>query len=218
MANYVGNKGGQGIREFLINYFPKSERYFSLFYGAGGFENCSLTNGSEWVCSEINPANKIYETETAVIVYSNYKNLLTDNEFTQNDFVFSDPPYLLRLRLSQKKYYKFEFDIPDHIEFLDYASGIKAKHLITHPKCDLYDSMLPDYECIEFSYQTRGGEFNDAIYINYSPEAIELFNYNGLGKNFTHRQQIKRKRKNLIKKVKAWPVHDREAFFRELNK
>ena len=107
--SYPGNKGGQGIREFLINYIPIAERYFSLFYGQGGFENCKLTKGINWQCSEIFPELKLFSTLTAVIVESDYRDLISKNNFTKTDFIFADPPYLFEKRKNGRKYYKHEF-------------------------------------------------------------------------------------------------------------
>ena len=218
MKNYPGNKGGQGIREFLVNYIPKSNRYFSLFYGGGGFENCKYMKTITWTCAEINPDNTKYETDTAVITFSDYRYLIAKINFTQDDFVFADPPYLFSTRLSGKKIYKYEFTKPQHIEVLNYISSLNSKILITHPKNALYDRLLPNFNCIEFEYMTHGGWFKDAIYFNYSTADIELVNYATLGENFTERQQIKRKRKSMINKIEKLPILQQKALIAELKK
>lgn len=217
MNNYVGNKGGQGIRENLINYIPCSHRYFSLFYGAGGLENCKYLNGTHWVCAEKNIDNKKYETKRAVIVYNDYKDLIEDFYFNASDFIFADPPYLLSTRINQRRYYKYEFEIQDHIEFLNYVISLKARILITHPSCDLYSEKLKDWVKVPFSYMTRNGMYNDCIWMNYTPGSIELYNYDCLGNNFTERQQIKRRNNNLLNKIENLPFHERKKVLREIS-
>ena len=217
MRNYVGSKGGLIIKSFLFNYVPKVKRYFSLFYGKGSFENLQEFDNVNWICSEKNTELQLFSSMTAVIAYLDYKYLIEENVFTADDFLFCDPPYMFSTRLSGQKYYKHEFTENDHILFLNLIKDIPAKILITHPKNELYTSMLPGWNCVEFSYQTRNGTFTDAIYFNYASGDIELLTYDYLGKDFIDRQRIKRKNKNLIKKIKNLSFHERMMLYEKLN-
>ena len=216
--NYPGNKGGQGIREFLTNYIPKSKRYFSLFYGAGGFENCKYMKKISWICSEKNENNKKYQTNTAVIAYNDYRSLLVENTFTSDDFIFADPPYRFENRLSKKKIYKYEFDEAAHIEFLSYMRNIKCKILITHPKNKIYDKKLKGFLNKEFKYMSHGGWFKDSIYFNYDPGSIDLVTYQVLGANAMNRQRIKRKRSSMLHKIRCLPKLQQKALIFSLKK
>jgi len=216
MSTYIGNKGGQGIREFLINRVPKSNNYYSLFYGGGGFENSVLMLNTKWVCSEINPSNIKYQTKLCQILYKDYRSLIADNNFTRDDFIFADPPYLFDNRLSKSVYYSFEFSIADHLIFLKIVNSIKAKVLITHPKNNLYDKHLKGWYNLKFSYMSRAGWIEDSIYCNYIPSKTELLNYECIGDNSTHRQQIKRKRNNIVKKINSLSFHEIMSIKREL--
>lgn len=109
-------------------------------------------------------------------------------------------------------------NIPGVIEFLNYMISCKAKVMITHPKCKLYDEKLKGWSIEEFEYMTRGGLFKDALYTNYSIADIELLNYKVLGKNFIERQAIKRQRKNIINKFKNMDKFIRLALIEELKK
>jgi DNA adenine methylase len=214
MSNYIGNKGGQSILPILTNLIPCSHRYFSLFFGAGGLEKSKPFSNIKWVCSEINPSNKKYTTPLANIVYSSYQELIADNNFTSEDFIFADPPYVLSTRLSGKKLYKFEFDEQSHVEFLTSVSNLPAKILITHPVHDLYNSHLTSWFKLPMRYQTRKGIYNDCVWMNYDVSSIELHNYNFLGKDFTERQQIKRKRHNIINRIESLSYHEKMAILK----
>lgn len=217
MKNYVGNKNVPGVIEFLVNRIPKSERYFSLFMGGAGLENSVYTGDITFYCSEKDTSLWDNRGENLVL-FENYQELIEHFNFTADDFIFADPPYMFSTRRSRNKYYKHEFYDQDHIEFLNYMRSIKAKVLITHPKNELYTENLTGFSIEEFTYMTRSGMFNDAIYYNYDYSSIELINYNGLGANFTERQAIKRQRINIVNKFKNLSLHKRMALIEDLKK
>ncbi len=202
MKNYIGNKDFSNVIHFLVNRLPKSERYFSLFYGSGGLEKSIYTAAAHFICAEKNPDCKKYETSMSTIEYYDYKDLLEENVFTQEDFVFADPPYMFSTRRDARKYYKFEFDLNDHIEFLNYMISLPCRIMITHPECDLYNEYLKDWKRVDLKYMTQQGWFTDSVYMNYEPDEMELLNYDCLGNDFVDRQRIKRQRKNIVNKFK----------------
>lgn len=216
-SKYIGNKDFSNVIHFLVNRLPKSERYFSLFYGAGGLEKSIYTAAAHFVCSEKNPDCKKHETSMmATIEYSDYKDLLEENVFTRSDFVFVDPPYMFSTRRAARKYYKFEFNENDHIELLNYMVPMSCRIMITHPECDLYNEYLKGWKRVDLKYMTRKGWFTDSVYMNYEPSNIELLNYDCLGKDFTDRQRIKRQRKNIINKFKSLDPLILKAVVRDL--
>lgn len=215
---YVGNKNMPGVIELLVNNLPKSERYFSLFFGGGGFETSHYTDKAKFICSEKNEECLKYQSDTAIIEYSDYKDLIEDNVFSASDFIFADPPYTFSTRTAGRKYYKHEFEESNHLEFLKIITEIKAKVMITHPKCRMYNEFLKPWNKIPFSYQTRQGIFNDCLFMNYNTADIELLNYDGLGNNFIERQAIKRQRINIVNKFRKMEKHKRDKIFIELKK
>lgn len=216
--NYVGNKGGQVIFPQLINNIPRSRRYFSLFFGAGGLEKHEVFSKTKWICSEKNTDNLKYSTPTAAVVYNDYKVLVEQNNFTSDDFIFADPPYMFSTRAAARIYYKYEFTNDQHVEFLNYMISLNAKVMITHPINELYSSMLEPWYKVPFEYHGHKGLFKDSMWLNYNPCDIELINYEFLGVNSTDRQRIKRKRANIIEKLRALPKHELKAILLELNK
>lgn len=218
MNNYTGNKGGQTIKPILANLIPSSRRYFSLFLGGGGLENSKEFVECNWIVSEKNPDLQLKAATSAAVVFSDYKDLIENFNFTSEDFIFCDPPYLLEKRKSGRSYYKHEFSFPEHVVFLNCIRSLKANILITHPECDLYDSMLKGWFKIPFSYMTRKGWFNDCVYLNYLHCSVELVTYKYLGNDRTTRQQIKRKRKNFISKFEKLHFHEQRAIVNDMRK
>ncbi|MBP0902403.1 DNA adenine methylase [Mariniflexile gromovii] len=216
MKKYIGNKNVPGVIEFLINRVPKSERYFSFFTGGAGLENSVYTRDVYFTCSE---KDKSLHGIHKGFYYNDYRSVIEDNVFTSADFIFCDPPYLLKTRKSKKKLYKYDWETPEHIEFLNYIMGLKKPRImITHPKCELYDQQLKDWSIEEFEYMTRSGIFKDGLYTNYNAADIELITYECLGDNFIERQAIKRQRKNIVNKFKNMDCKKRHAIIEELRK
>jgi site-specific DNA-adenine methylase len=218
LSKYVGNKNIPGVIEFLANRVPKSKRYFSLFMGAAGLENSVYTAAATFVCSERNTDLWKFKGNNQVL-FERYQDLLEANVFESSyDFIFADPPYKFSTRRSQRKYYKFEFETSDHIEFLKHMTSLDCKIMITHPKCELYDNYLKNWISEPFQYMTREGTFYDNLYTNFVGSDIELLTYDALGDNFIERQAIKRQRKNIVEKFKRLPKHNLDAIILELKK
>lgn len=217
MNKYVGNKDFSNVIHFLINRLPKSERYFSLFFGGGGLENSVYTADAFFVCAEKNPECKKLEIPSmARIEFFDYVALLEAFDFNICDFVFADPPYMFSTRRTGKKYYKHEFSEAAHIEFLNYMISLPCKIMITHPECDLYNEYLKDWSKEELNYMTRNGWFKDTVWTNYNTAGIVLLNYDCLGKDFTDRQRIKRQRANVVNKFKKLDNQVRQAIVKDL--
>jgi len=220
LRSYVGNKNFSNVIHFLVNHLPLSDRYFSLFFGSGGLENSVYTATANWICSEIDPFCKKYEKPPqSIIEFSYYKYLIESFVFTSSDLIFADPPYMLSSTRAGKNYYPFGFTTHDHIEFLNYMISCNANIMITHPECNLYSSMLPEWNIIPFSYMTRGGIFRDCLYTNFSiGSRVELLSYDCLGHNFIDRQRIKRQRSNIVNKFKRLNPQIRFSILKALKK
>lgn len=219
IRKYVGNKDFSNVIHFLINRLPKSNNYYSLFFGSGGLEQSDYTREAFFVCAEKDPDCKDYLfSSTAIIKYNCYKKLIEDNVFTAEDFIFADPPYIFSTRNSGSKYYKFEFDSRSHIEFLNYMISLNCKIMITHPECDLYNENLKGWSKEPFEYRGRNSWIKDCVYTNYNQSDIELLNFDALGEDFTDRQRIKRQRKNIVNKFINLDPLIRKAVIRDLKK
>ncbi|WP_299116888.1 hypothetical protein [uncultured Winogradskyella sp.] len=218
MSKYIGNKNFSNVFPTLCNMIPKAERYFSLFLGGGGVEFSKEFINCNWIASDKNLQVQKNSSSMALRFYSDYKELLEKEKITQNDFIFADPPYLFDCRKSKSKLYKDEFNYEDHVEFLNYMISLQCRILITHPSHLLYENKLVEWERKELKYMTRGGWYQDNIYTNYFPDHVELFCYNYLGKDRTDRQRIKRKRKNVLKKINSLSFHEKKAILSELSK
>jgi|GEM_PF-4148055 len=217
MRNYVGNKNIPGVIEYLTNRIPKSERYFSLFMGMAGLENSVYTADAIFTCSEMDTDLWKYSGKNKV-THRNYLDLLEENVLSGHDFVFADPPYTFCTRRSGRKYYKFEFTIENHRQFLHKMNSLESQIMITHPKCKLYDDALKGWNSETFTYMSREGLFHDNLYTNYDVSTLELLNYEVLGKDFIERQAIKRQRKNIVQKFKRMPKHHLDALIIQLKK
>lgn len=133
-----------------------------------------------------------------------------------NNFVFLDPPYLHSTRPNQINLYRYEMTDKDHIQLLTAVRTCKAKIMIIHPRCELYDTTLQDWRQIDVKlrYSTKTSE--ECIYMNYDkPKILQCDKF--LGSDCWDRQRIKRKGERFIKKFLNLPALERKYIMDRLN-
>lgn len=209
---YNGGKEGNGTYQNIINHIPKCNRFVEAFAG-----NCAIARKLKLpdltVINDLD--SRLYEglknLESSGVIVTNicYTEVvkLFDREGT---FFYFDPPYLFSTRRSQKRLYTHEFTDEDHGRFLQIALSIKSNCMISHYPCPLYNEALSGWRTFDFESSTRNGMRTERIYMNY-PEPTELQDYRYIGKDYTRRQQIKRKVQRLIDKLDAMTEHERNA-------
>lgn len=91
----------------------------------------------------------IFKNEDATRWLRNY-------QFTGNEFVYVDPPYLMKTR-EGRKLYPHEMTDKQHIELLSCLQATPAKIMISGYWSSLYDKMLPGWNTFSFEASTRRG-------------------------------------------------------------
>lgn len=83
-------------------------------------------------------------------------------------FMYIDPTYLKRTKLSKRRQYKFEMTDEDHVELLNELLQIKAKVMISGYESDMYDDILREWNK-EFlrSNNEYGSASREFIWMNY---------------------------------------------------
>lgn len=129
----------------------------------------------------------------------------------KDTFIYLDPPYPEHT-LTGNHRYKHSMSIPDHIELLDYVSGLPVLIAISTYDNDLYRKKLKSWNKSSVQSITRGGKVKtEIVYFNYDSSG-KLHDTTYVGKDFTDRQRIKRKISRNIAKIEKLPVQERQAF------
>jgi site-specific DNA-adenine methylase len=217
--SYFGGKAGAGTYQSIINFIPPHKYFISPFLGNGGVE-MSIRPGSIALLNDIDPV--VVERWLPLLKsgYSisnlDYKDFLNScHSYLTDAVVYCDPPYLLSSRKSQKLVYNFEWIESDHIKFLQFVCSYEARIAISCYDNYLYCEYLKGWNKITYKSMTRSGIATETLYMNY-PAPEQLHDYSYIGKNFTDRQRIKRKRERYLNAIASLPVHERYALLEAL--
>jgi site-specific DNA-adenine methylase len=213
-STYNGGKSGNGTYQTIINQIPKHEIYLEPMVGNGGVLFNFKTPAAVIIINDVDRSiTQNYKNQikagaptsseiamSAVKVFNvDYAGII-DRFDEGNTFFYFDPPYLKSSRKSQSNLYRFDWEIEDHIRFLNTVKTVKSKAMISHYSCPMYDEALIGWRKIDYYSQTRQGRAKESIYMNYpEPEVLQDFTYIGI--DFRDRQRIKRKIKRYLNRL-----------------
>ena len=131
--------------------------------------------------------------------------------FTGDEFIYSDPPYLMETRSSKRAIYEYEYTTSDHVVLLDVLRSIPCKVMISGYPSSLYDQMLAGWHKYTFDAVTRSGKMaTEVLWMNY-PEPNQLHDYQYLGEDFRERERIKRKKNRWVARLEQLDPLERKA-------
>lgn len=244
--NYPGAKGGSGVRQALFNCIPETHCFVELFGGTGliSFELAKKETVNIIALWEKNPAVFDQLMEKAYKAFSDpfnrgvglfkgdslqfYKEEVYSHGATRywGEVFFADPPYLFETRKSKRNIYPEEWTENDHISFLKFVSKYfpveheepQAYFIITHPRCELYETYLKGWYSKDIEYMTRRGSMTDTIWMNYDITQLKLANTDYIGTNYKERQAFNRKKQRWSKRLNGMPLHEKQALVEHLAK
>lgn len=226
LKDYPGAKNGAGVAQWLINNIPAHTHYYEIFAGSAALYRIKRPAPRVNHLNDLNPQTVAalkadQQTATATISQADAVALL-ESPFTPSGigcFIYLDPPYIKADRRSGAEIYDCELmTVPGHMRLIRAILASTADIMISSGTNELYRHELQEkagWRRKEF--QTRGHRENrtEVIYMNY-PEPEYLHEYTYLGDNFTQRQQLLRKRRNMAKMIKELPTYQRHLLIQEL--
>lgn len=219
METYTGQKAIDGYFEKIINNIPKCTAIMEPFAGSASVSRYLVEKGL---------IKDVYLNDLDFSVIPKLPGSSLDNrgalevlselieELPYTKFIFVDPPYLHSTR-SNKNLYKFEISDDYHSKLLHLLKYLKQDIMITHPRCELYDTMLKDWNVVPVTVRYHKKASEEGIYMNYDLEHRELLTYDLYGTDCWDRQRINRKCARHVSKLKALPFHERTKILRTLN-
>lgn len=195
---YPGGKGGAGVYQKIINQIPPHQVYVEAFTGGGNIFERKRPAASS-ILVERDPAVAQLWRErapAATVVEGDALQWLAAREWTGEEFVYLDPPYVLGTRTKQK-IYQFEMSDDDHRQLVSLLAAISdrgVRWMLSGYRNDIYDDGAREHgwRREDFQAMTRGGPRTESIWMNYpAPAVIADFAY--VGSNFRERERIKRK-------------------------
>ena len=214
LPSYRGNKDIPGLFQFIINRIPKHFILLEPFAGSAAISNILnspvptfLNDCDQAVTDQLNCNNSPW------IKVLNFDALFFLSLFipgTTDIFAYCDPPYLKSTRSSSRDLYNFEMTLLQHRQFLSLIRTAKFNCMISHYKCDLYDSILYDWNQESTTVRYHNKTTQETIYYNYpSPDILQSYSY--VGDNSWDRQRIKRKISRWTSKLNSLPTLEKNS-------
>ena len=206
---YFGSKATSGLCQAIIAMMPPHDTYIESHLGGGAImkrKPPALHNiGIDLDPQAIANFKCSYPVE---LINGCAHGLLADYDYQGSELIYSDPPYLMRLRSSGRRY-RFDYDEQDHVELLQLLKQLPCRVIVSGYPSALYDELLVGWRNVELQVMNQGGVRTEKLWFNFTLDRVYWANY--AGKNFTDRQRIKRKAANWGKRYQALPRAERLA-------
>ena len=206
---YFGSKATSGLCQAIIAMMPPHETYIESHLGGGAImlrKPPALRNiGIDLDPRTIAQFECSYPVE---LINGCACRFLADYDYQGSELVYSDPPYLVRTRTSKRRY-KFDYEDGDHVRLLELLKRLPCHVMLSGYPSVLYDELLQGWRSVELQVMNQNGVRTEKLWLNFTVDRFHWASY--AGKNFTHRQQIKRKAANWAKRYEALPRAQRLA-------
>lgn len=209
MGSYFGSKATSGLCQAIISVMPPHDTYIETHLGGGAImkrKPAALRN----IGIDINPkALASFECDYHVeLVNKCAHQFLREYDYHGNELVYCDPPYLQSTRTSDRRY-RYDYEESDHRELLKILKTLPCNVILSGYRSSLYDELLPDWGALELQVMNQAGVRTEKLWFNFVPDRVFWAGY--AGRNFTHRQTIKRRAANWAKRYQAMPRAERLA-------
>lgn len=207
--SYFGSKATSGLCQAIIAMMPPHSTYIESHLGGGAImkrKPPALHNiGVDLDPQAINDFDCPYPVE---LVNDCAHSFLANYDYQGSELIYSDPPYLLCTRTSNRRY-TFDYQQQDHVNLLELLRSLPCQVILSGYPSGLYDELLQGWKTIELQVMNQAGVRTEKLWFNFTVDRVHWAS--NAGKNFTDRQRIKRKAANWAKRYDAMPRMERLA-------
>ena len=206
---YRGSKATTGLCQPLIALMPPHSVYIETHLGGGAImrrKPAALRNiGIDLDGRALSGFTCDYPVE---LVQGCCHRFLADFPFDGTELVYSDPPYVLSTRKSGRRY-RHDYEVSDHEALLALLVSLPCAVMVSGYPSALYDEALAGWRRVSLQVMNRAGVVTERVWFNFEPDRVFWASY--AGRNFTHRQQVKRKAENWGRRYRDLPSAERLA-------
>ena len=206
---YRGSKATTGLCQPLIAMMPPHSVYIETHLGGGALmqrKPAALRNiGIDLDARALAGFECDYPVE---LVQGCCHRFLAAFPFDGTELVYSDPPYVQSARKSRRRY-RYDYEDTDHAGLLGLLTGLPCAVMVSGYPSALYDEWLAGWRSVSLQVMNQGGVVTEKVWFNFVPDKVHWARY--AGRNFTHRQQVKRKAANWGRRYRALPAAERLA-------
>ena len=212
---FVGSKAAPGTYHRIINQIPPHRIFIEPFAGRATIARL-MRPSAETILIDKAPrpelATLVRARQACHVIAGDGARFLAQYRFRGDEFVYADPPYLLRTRQG-REYYPHEMTDADHERLLRVLLGLNVRVALSGYRSALYDERLATWRRIEWQAMTRGGtKATEVLWLNYPPPTT-LHDYRYVGDHWRDRERLRRKTARAVADLMSMPVLERAALF-----
>ncbi len=219
-AGLTGSKGAPGTFHKIINEIPPHRVLIEPFAGTAAIARIIRPADEIILIDRVKQPGlrlDLAPLNQARFIQGDGIAFLNTYKFKGDEFVYGDPPYVLRALLQRgRAYYVHGWADPEHRRWLRVAKAINCRVAISGYHSPLYDDELSDWRRIEFEVMTRGGtKALEVLWMNY-PKPTTLHDWAFVGDDFRARCRLRRKIRRAVADLAGMPPLERGAMFAAL--
>jgi DNA adenine methylase len=209
MGAYFGSKATSGLCQPLIAMMPPHDVYIETHLGGGAIMKRKPSALHNIGIDRNERALARFECDYPVeLVHGCAHAFLAGYPFRGRELVYCDPPYLHGTRSSGRRY-RFDYSEQDHIALLELLQRLPCQVMLSGYPSTLYDEWLGGWQSLELQVMNQAGVRTEKLWFNFSVDRVHWASY--AGRDFTHRQAIKRKAASWGRRYQAMPRAERLA-------
>ena len=206
---WFGSKASSGLWQALVALMPPHAVYIETHLGGGAVmkrKPAALRNiGIDLDARALSS----FECGHAVeLVNADCHGYLADFAFDGSELVYSDPPYLRAARKSGRRY-RHDYGDADHAALLELLQGLPCAVMVSGYPSALYDELLCGWRSVALQVMNQAGVVTEKVWFNFEPDRVHWASC--AGRDFTHRQTVKRKAASWGRRYRAMPPAERLA-------
>ena len=105
--------------------------------------------------------------------------------------------------------YRFDYTDADHVALLGILKSLRCRVMVSGYPSRLYDTHLAGWRSLEIQVNNQSCVVTEKLWFNFEPDRVHWASF--AGRDFTHRQTVKRKAASWGRRYKAMPRAERLA-------
>ncbi|QQO53414.1 MAG: DNA adenine methylase [Thiohalocapsa sp. PB-PSB1] len=209
MSNDFGSKATSGLCQAIIALMPPHDTYIETHLGGGAImQRKPPARRTIAIDVDLAPLARFECHYPVEKVHGCAHRFLREFDFHGRELLYCDPPYLHQTRSSTRRY-RFDYEEQDHVALLDLLESLPCSVILSGYPSALYDELLEGWRSTELQVMNQAGVRTEKLWFNFTPDRVHWPAY--AGRNFTHRQSIKRKAASWGRRYQAMPPAERLA-------
>lgn len=208
---YFGSKATTGLCQAIIALMPPHSVYIESHLGGGAIMKRKPPAQRSIGIDLDRRAIEGFSCEHPVeLVHGCCHAHLAQFAFDGSELVYADPPCLKSTRKAPGRYRcRFDYEEGDHAELLGILKSLPCAAMLSGYPSALYDELLGDWRSVSVQVMNQAGVATEKVWFNFEPDRVHWSRC--AGRNFTHRQQIKRKAEGWSRRYRQMPPPERLA-------